>query len=120
MLKVVEEQPSVALRFLCLIGDYKVGTSKQYISQIIDSNDIPNLGESMLIASNWFWQDKCSNQDDQAHLNAGHLCDQQKDDALSVQKDYIKASKGLDVPAELLDSISLGGEHHRHYLSRTC
>ena len=51
MLKVVEEQPSVALRFLCLIGDYKVGTSKQYISQIIDSNDIPNLGESMLIAS---------------------------------------------------------------------
>ena len=40
MLKVVEEQPSVALRFLCLIGDYKVGTSKQYISQIIDSNDI--------------------------------------------------------------------------------
>ena len=34
MLKVVEEQPSVALRFLCLIGDYKVGTSKQYISQI--------------------------------------------------------------------------------------
>ena len=51
MLKVVEEQPSVALRFLCLIGDYKVGTSKQYISQIIDSNDIPSLGESMLIAS---------------------------------------------------------------------
>lgn len=44
----------------------------------------------------------------EAHLNAGHLCDQQKDDALSVQKDYIKASKGLDVPAELLDSISLG------------
>lgn len=33
MLKVVEEQPSVALRFLCLIGDYKVGTSKQYISR---------------------------------------------------------------------------------------
>ena len=36
--------------------------------------------------SNWFWQDKRSNQDDQAHFNAGHLCDQQKDDALSVQK----------------------------------
>ena len=83
MLKVVEEQPSVALRFLCLIGDYKVGTSKQYISQIIDSNDIPNLGESMLIASPT-GSGKTSAVIKM--LNAGHLCDQQKDGALSVQK----------------------------------
>ena len=34
MVNVVEEQPSVVLRFLCLIGDYKVGTSKQYISPV--------------------------------------------------------------------------------------
>ena len=49
MLKVVEEHATECCSsVLMFVGDYKVGTSKQYISQIIDSNDIPSLGESCL------------------------------------------------------------------------
>lgn len=109
MLKVVEEQPSVALRFLCLIGDYKVGTSKQYISQIIDSNDIPNLGESMLIASPTGSGKTSAVIKMIKHTSMPVIyVTNRKMTLCQFKKDYIKASKGLDVPAELLDSISLG------------
>ena len=109
MLKVVEEQPSVALRFLCLIGDYKVGTSKQYISQIIDSNDIPSLGESMLIASPTGSGKTSAVIKMIKHTSMPVIyVTNRKMTLCQFKKDYIKASKGLDVPAELLDSISLG------------
>lgn len=109
MLKVVEEQPSVALRFLCLIGDYKVGTSKQYISQIIDSNDIPNLGESMLIVSPTGSGKTSAVIKMIKHTSMPVIyVTNRKMTLCQFKKDDIKASKGLDVPAELLDSISLG------------
>lgn len=109
MVNVVEEQPSVVLRFLCLIGDYKVGTSKQYISQIIDSNDIPNLGESMLIASPTGSGKTSAVIKMIKHTSMPVIyVTNRKMTLYQFKKDWIKASKGLDVPAELLDSISLG------------
>ncbi len=51
MKTIFEEQQYAVPQPLCLVADYKVGDEKQYISQIIDLNTVPKIGESIFIAA---------------------------------------------------------------------
>lgn len=109
MVTVVEEQQYAVLRFLSLVSDFKVGDEKQYISQVIDLNKVPNLGESMLIAAptgsgKTKAITKVINNTD---IPVVYLTNRLPT-LWQFKKDFIKATTNIDVPMEMIDIASMG------------
>lgn len=109
MVTVVEEQQYAVLRFLSLVSDFKVGDEKQYIGQVVDLNKVPKLGESMIIAA------PTGSGKTKAITNIIKNTDvpvvylnNRIAPLLQFEKDYIKATKNIDVPIEMIDIVSLG------------
>lgn len=109
MVTVVEEQQYAVLRFLSLVSDFKVGDEKQYIGQVIDLNKIPNLGESMIIAAPTGSGKTKAIIDiiKNANVPALYLINRVAP-LLQFKKDYVKATKNIDIPIEAIDIVSLG------------
>lgn len=109
MVNVVEEQQYAVLRFLSLVSDFKVGNDKQYIGQIIDLNRMPSLGESIIIAA------PTGSGKTKAIINMIKNSDvpilyltNRVATLLQFKKDYVKATKNIDIPIEAIDIVSLG------------
>lgn len=109
MVTVVEEQQYAVLRFLSLVSDFKVGSEKQYIGQVIDLNKIPNLGESMIIAApTGSGKTKAITKIiNNADVPVLYLINRIAP-LLQFEKDYVKATKNIDVPMETIDIASMG------------
>lgn len=111
MVNVVEEQQNAVLRFTSFISDFKVGDEKQYISQVVDLNKVPNQGESMMIvAPTGSGKTKAiikviKNSDKPVVYLTNRVAT-----LWQFKKDYIKATKNIDVPIEAIDIVSLGDD----------
>lgn len=109
MVNVVEEQQYAVLRFLSFVSDFKVGDEKQYISQIIDLNKVPELGKSMIIAApTGSGKTKAiikiiNNSDIPVVYLTNRL-----PTLWQFKKDFIKATTNIDVPMEMIDIVSMG------------
>lgn len=109
MITVVEEQQYAVLRFLSLVSDFKVGDEKQYIGQVVDLNKVPNLGESMIIAApTGSGKTKAITKIiKNADVPVVYLTNRSAP-LLQFEKDYIKATKNIDVSIEMIDIAFLG------------
>lgn len=109
MVTVVKEQQYAVLRFLSLVSDFKVGSEKQYIGQVIDLNKIPNLGESMIIAApTGSGKTKAIiNIIKNANVPVVYLINRVAP-LWQFKKDFIKATTSIDVPMEMIDIASMG------------
>lgn len=111
MVNVVEEQQNAVLRFTSFISDFKVGDEKQYISQVVDLNKVPKMGESMIIsAPTGSGKTKAiikviKNSDKPVVYLTNRVAT-----LWQFKKDYIKATKNIDVPMEAIEIVSLGDD----------
>ncbi|MCM1508356.1 MAG: DEAD/DEAH box helicase family protein [Ruminococcus flavefaciens] len=109
MINVVEEQQYAVLRFLSFVSDFKVGDEKQYISQIIDLNKVPELGESMIIAA------PTGSGKTKAIIKIINNADipvvyltNRLPTLWQFKKDFIKSTTNIDVSMEMIDIVSMG------------
>lgn len=109
MLNVVGEQQYAVLRFLSLVSNFKVGDEKQYIGQVLDLNKVPNLNEAMIIAApTGSGKTKAITKIiKNADIPVLYLTNRVAT-LCQFKKDFIKATKNLDVPMEMIDIANLG------------
>ena len=109
MEKILIEQPYAVLRSFCFYGYYKVGDEKQYISQVIELEKMPNQRDAIIIAAPTGSGKTAAIRkiiNDYA-VDIVYLTNR-KATLLQFKRDLIKENNGIDVPEEMLDIVSLG------------
>ena len=109
MKTILEEQQYAVLQPLCLVADYKVGDEKQYISQIIDLNTVPKIGESIFIAAPTGSGKTKSIIKIIKHSECPVVyLTNRIATLLQFKKDFIKETQNIDVTMNMIDIASLG------------